>query len=428
MHRQCRLPRLILGLVALLASATSSARPPVRCEGPSPPTHDSLYSCVDALPQPLQRREALLAFDADDIEAARHARGQMLAFVEAELGRYDDALTAYPFSPRFSPPQPAPTPSTHDTRAAAPVIAEMARERRIVLVNEAHHDAATRQLTLELLPLLRAGGYTHFAAETLDAGDVDLARRGYPIAATGGYTKEPLYGDIVRQALRLGYVIVPYESSGHGTNQQAREEGQAAHLKARVFDTAPDARLFVHAGYAHIDKAASPRLWNVDTMAVRLKALTGIDPLSIDQTLLRSWGKGRESTTATALIDAFDPQGPSVLIARNGGFAWSAAPQWHDVSVLLPRPTFDTARPRWLDLGGAREAWPIPRRLCREVRPCRVEARHRDEPDGAVPADRYAIVEPDDEASLYLRPGRYRVRALDRDGAPIGRERGVRIR
>ena len=399
----------------------------MRCDGPSPPTYASLHACTDAMAEALQRREALLALDAAEISASRSAHGQMLAFVEAELGRYNEALAAYPFSPKLDPSQPLPTPSTHDARDAAPVIAAMARERRIVLVNEAHHDAATRQLTLDLLPRLRDAGYTHFAAETLAAEDVGLQRRGYPVATTGGYTKEPLYGDIVREALRLGYVVVPYESSGHGADQQAREDGQAANLVARVFKPAPDARLFVHAGYAHIDKAASPRLWNVDTMAVRLKALTGLDPLSIDQTLLRSWGKERESVAVGVLIEAFDPQRPTVLVARDNGAPWSVAPQWHDVSVLLPRPTFDATRPRWLDLDGARKAWPIPNRLCGEVRPCRVEARHRGESDEAIPADRYAFVDAGHDAVLYLRPGTYRVRAFDRDGAPIGRARNVRV-
>lgn len=428
MHRPRTLTHLALVAAALIGGCAAQASSPMRCEGAAPPSWASLYACTEAMSTPLQRREALLALDTAAIAASQPDYGQVLAFVEAELGRYDEALAAYPFWPTLDASGPLPTAVTHDLRDAAPVIAAMARERRIVLVNEAHHDAATRQLTLELLPRLREAGYTHFAAETLAEDDVGLQQRGYPTAATGGYTKEALYGDIVREALRLGFIVVPYEASGHGADQQAREDGQAANLVARVFDAAPDARLFVHAGYAHIDKAASPRLWQVDTMAVRLKASTGFDPLSIDQTLLRSWGKTRESTVARALIDAFDPPGPSVLVARDSGASWSVAPQWHDVSVLLPRPAFDTARPRWLDLGGARKAWPIPRRLCGKVRPCSVEARHDNEPDNAIPADRYAFVETSARAALYLRPSTYRVRAVDRDGAPIGRERRVRIR
>ena len=380
------------------------------------------------MPEALQRREALLAIDANDIAAARMAHGQIVAFVEAELGRYDEALAAFPLPASRIAPDVLPDAASHDAVAAAPAIAILARERRIVLVNEAHHDAATRVLTLDLLPRLRAIGYTHFAAETLDADDTALAGRGYPVAATGGYTKEPLYGDIVREALRLGYVVVPYEASGHGSNQQAREDGQASNLKTRVFDRSPDARLFVHAGYAHIDKARSARLFNVETMAVRLAEMTGFGPLSVDQTLLRSWGATRESPAVTALIEAFAPSGPVVLQHRDGGKAWSAAPQWHDVSVLLPRPGNGGARPAWLELGGARSAWRIPRGLCGRTRPCKVEARSAGEPDDAIPADRYALIDNDVRAALYLRPGLYRIRAFDRDGAPIGRERRVRIR
>ncbi len=417
----------LAGLILALVAGAADAAPPMRCASAGPPTYASLHECTRAMAQPLQRREALLAIDAADIEASRAAHGQMLAFIEAELGRYDEALAAYPFSPKANPPQPPPAPATHVAVAAAPAIAALASERRIVLVNEAHHDAATRQLTLELLPLLRNVGFTHFAAETLDAADRGLARRRYPTAASGGYTDEPLYAEIVREALRLGYVLVAYEAAGSGNDPQAREDGQAGNLKARVFDVDPAARLFVHAGYAHVDKSASPRLFGVDTMAVRLKALTGFDPLSIDQTLLRSWGAARESPTTTTLIDTFAPIGPSVLVERDSGMPWSAAPQWHDISVLLPRPTCDSVRPHWLRLGGARKAWTIPRRLCGSTLPCSVEARHHGEPDEAIPADRHAFVEAGRRAALYLRPGRYRVQAFDRDGAALVRPRTIHI-
>lgn len=423
-----RTASLIVALAAAGTGASAQPLPPLRCEGARPLTYTTLYECTRVLPQALQQREVLIGLDAADIEASQGGQRQLLAFIEAELGRYDEALGVFPMGPSRLDPAEMPTPESHTLAAAAPAITELARERRIVLVNEAHHDAATRQLTLELLPLLRKAGYTHFAAETLDASDTALAARRYPVAATGGYTKEPLYGDIVREAQRLGYVVVPYEDEGKDSTQQAREEAQAANLRTRVFDVMPDARLFVHAGYAHIDKAASARLFNVDTMAMRLRASTGFDPLSVDQTLLRSWGRQRESGTVTTLIDGFAPSGPSVLVAREGGSPWSVAPQWHDVSVLLPRPAYDATRPTWLDLGGQRKLWTIPRELCADTLPCSVEARFQDEPDDAIPADRYAFAEAGTRAALYLRPGRYRVQAFDRDGTPLGRAREIRVR
>lgn len=44
----------------------------------------------------------------------------------------------------------------------------------------------------------------------------------------------------------------------------------------RVLARDPDARLFVHAGYAHIDKATG-RLGNTEPIAVKLAKLTGME-------------------------------------------------------------------------------------------------------------------------------------------------------
>jgi hypothetical protein len=49
-----------------------------------------------------------------------------------------------------------PTAAEWKTADAADVINTLATDRRLVLINEAHHDAHTRQLTLPLLPRLRA--------------------------------------------------------------------------------------------------------------------------------------------------------------------------------------------------------------------------------------------------------------------------------
>jgi hypothetical protein len=107
---------------------------------------------------------------------------------------------------------------------AADTIIALARDQRIVMVNEAHHDAHTRALTLALLPRLRAMGFTYFAAEALDEQDTSLMKRGYPVKSScSEYLREPLYGDIVREAIKLGYVIVPYDSAG--ATPQDREDG-----------------------------------------------------------------------------------------------------------------------------------------------------------------------------------------------------------
>src|SRR5262249_35863660 len=151
-----------------------------------------------------------------------------------------------------------------------------------------------------LLAGLRQKGFRYFAAETFDREDMpDLAKRGYPTLKTGYYCVEPVFGDLVRQALRLGYAPVAYEHiSDEPLARQAgadavrrqiarREEGEARNLKKLIFDKDPRARVVVFAGYSHIRKvpqvsASGKEKVETKWMAARFKERTGIEPLSVD--------------------------------------------------------------------------------------------------------------------------------------------------
>ncbi|MEY2114514.1 MULTISPECIES: hypothetical protein [Rhodanobacter] len=341
-----------------------------------------------------------------------------------------------------------PTAARWKAADAADVIVRQAADRRIVLINEAHHDAHTRQLTLALLPRLRALGFDHFAAEALLDKDASLMGRGYPTADSGSdYLHEPSYGEIVRTAIRLGFKVVSYDVDSRST--QERETGQANNLYRKVFARSPDARLFVHAGYAHIDKAKG-RLGSTAPMAMQLQQLTGIEPLSIDQTQFREQIPS-EADPYTALVGNFPSKGPLVLLDRSTGKPWSAHPEQYDINVLLPpaagqravesgytQPStivhdmvrnqpmlahfVNTQRPEWLTLHDERHPYTISTTLCRVTTPCVVDAHYVDEGNDAIAADRYAFMQGDTTSKLYLRPGRYRLRAWDTRGRTLAEQ------
>src|SRR5262249_12383867 len=146
---------------------------------------------------------------------------------------------------------PSPLDDAHTAQPALAAIPLLAKDRQAIFFNEAHNAAITRTLTVALLEKLRAEGFTHFAAETLYETDADLAQRGYPNESSGFYTQEPVYGEMVRTALKLGYTVVAYEAVSDASGD-AREREQAKNLVERVFKKDPKARLVVNAGYAHI--------------------------------------------------------------------------------------------------------------------------------------------------------------------------------
>jgi hypothetical protein len=373
---------------------------------------------------------------------------QLLACSENELGMYGQALLGFPLTSTEVPDLKLPTPEGWYAADAAETIAKSVTGRRIVMVNEAHHDAHTRELTLELLPRLRALGFDYFAVEALSDKDADLARRGYPIDASGSeYVHEPLYGEIIREALHLGFKVVAYDVDADSTAD--REMGQAENLYNKVFAKDPSARLFVHAGYAHIDKGKQ-RLGNIEPMAMRLRELSGLESFSIDQTqFLEVFSE--KADAYRQLVERFQPARPVVLINRSDGELWSAQKKLYDANVILPpsislksfgdegaygerltekiiriddpsrvsiyTPVFNKMlRPAWLTLDGQRQQISLNVNLCRGNLPCVVEARYFDELPTAIAADRYAFFDPYTTSSLYLRPGRYHLVASSKDG------------
>ncbi len=375
---------------------------------------------------------------------------QLLASTETELGLYDQAVYGFPIRVREVPNLVLPAAKDWEAVDAADAIAKAAVGRRIVMVNEAHYDAHTRELTLSLLPRLKSLGFNYFAAEAIGEKDPDLVKRGYPIKTSGSeYLREPLYGDILREAIKLGFVIVPYDTDSAST--QGREIGQAENLYTRVFKRDSSARLFVHAGFAHIDKNRE-RLGNVDPMASYLQRLTGIIPLSVDQTQFLELSADR-SDAYHQLIVEFKPDRPIVLISRATGALWSAEPKLYDVNVILPASlnikSFGTTyrqhgarneselarvsgdslmtlanmeRPPWLTLRGLRRTVNINATLCRLNFPCVVDAHYASEGDEASPADRLVFSDPYNTSRLFLRPGKYRLQSSSVDGTLLSNQ------
>ena len=375
---------------------------------------------------------------------------QLLATVDSELGLYNEASIAFPFDNRIVAPKSTLLPFGDDWHSvdAGDAVVELAAQRHIVMVNEAHHDAHTRELTLALLPRLRALGFRYFAVEALSEKDVDLMRRGYPTDVSGSeYLLEPLYGEIIRQAIKLGYIIVPYDSDDPSVEN--RDTIQAHTLYDKVFAKDPQAKLFVHAGYSHIDKAPGNLGDDTKPMAMELKQLSGEDPLCVDQVQFRDIAiGGLDYGDYATLASRFPSQLPIVLQNRGTHEYWSSDPRMHDISVILPPASpmdLDTSkenptdvmrriivlvrapfnldeRPYWLTLDGKRVAYRIDTDLCLKQVPCVVEAYYPGEPDNSVPADRYTFVKAHAHNVLYLYPGYYRLRAWDVEGKTLSEQ------
>jgi hypothetical protein len=320
---------------------------------------------------------------------------------------------------------------------ALETIVEQARGRRIVILNESHHQPRHRAFALELATALRAEGFDTFAAETFQDVQGTLTR-GYPTASTGFYTYDPVFAELVRGALALEYRLVAYEwtpthAPGMDVLEQIRqrETAQAENL-ARVLEADPEARLLVYVGYSHATEnwvdpgGPKEQAW----MAARLADLTGEDPLTIDQTTgvahsrpeLASphWRRALAAGRLEAPKVFRDAEGTFVVTGKYAGKV--------DLQVFHPDDGRVAGRPDWLTRG--RKALPVPAELAEQVpegERVLLQAFHAAEGRDAPPADQFVVNDPHDLPSFWLVPGEYRLALQAGDGSVVSELGGLRV-
>ena len=406
--------------IALLSLALAANAVSAGGDGTKNPV-DDFFKAFNAQPDTFAEYRFLTSPAVQQDAQTRNMASQMLATHLSFLGRPMDALRAFPYRPNSAPESDLPLPSDWRALPASEWISAQAGDYRVVMLNEAHHAPHTRVLTLALLQPLREQGYTHLAVEALVNDGTDPMPSGYPVRKTGIYTRDPVFAELLREALRLGYRLVPYETPNKpGERQQDRETGQAQAI-ADLLAREPSAKVLVHAGYAHIGEAQQGLPDDARPMAMELARLTGLPVLTIDQTSTRSYETADIDTVGQRLARQFALSVPSVLLSRDGVDAWSYRPGLNDVSVLLPAaPAGQAQRPDWLSLGGKRGVVAIDLTPCAGHLPCLAEARHADEGDEAIPADQFLMLATSEASTpLYLAPGKYRLRLAGADGGTL---------
>lgn len=328
---------------------------------------------------------------------------QIRAQKEAEFGNHAAALRYWDST---RPPRDSVGVLPEGTRSinALTHLTAVADTAQVIMVNERHHAASDRLLTLALLEPLYARGFRYLAAEAFGAADSALADRGYALSGvTGPYIEEPVFGAVVREALRLGYTLVPYESSGRPddmddglTRQQRRDRRQAQNLRDRIFQQDPDAKVLVHAGFSHVKEVVSPAFY---PMAAYFTEMTGINPVTVDQTTLseRSAPEHEHPIYRAALRASLVVHSPTLLQARDGA-SLTPTDFGTDLEVVTPRTTYTAGRPDWMMLGSRRMPTEVAVADCAQ-RTCIVEVRVPGESAGAVPLDR---AEADRQATVRL--------------------------
>lgn len=308
---------------------------------------------------------------------------QSFANIAAIAGRDQDARDAFDYM--FERLDRSTVPEAFDfTRSveAMSVVIDRAAEKRVVMINEAHHLSLHRRFAEELARRLFESGYTALSLEALRSDfDGPITR---PLRHSDGfYTNDPAMANIVRFYLDNGGIVL-----GHEASAQARQAGggrsnlQAQAIEAHL-EAYPDRKLLVLSGWGHVSEGGSQT-------AAQLREITGLDPLTIDQTAPPPRGQSCGSQ-------------PMIYYDLHAEMVRVGASAQADLVIRHGPPCLE---------GGSGRAWMSEyRRVDLEAPvspPLLVQAHSPSDSAGAVAVDQRVILQ-GEPVELSLRPGVYDV-------------------
>jgi hypothetical protein len=182
---------------------------------------------------------------------------------------------------------------------AVDFISRQLPNRRLVMLNEAHHLPICRLFAIQLLDRLKKNGFHYLALETL-VRNHKILKNGFPTLDDGFYQAEPMYAELIRQAVIKGFKIIDYDDSRDSIGclpppdahrfycNNLREENAAERI-AQIFKQDSKAKVFVFVGHGHNykdyqlaqRKRREGHKW--EFLAIKLRKKLQIEPFSINQ-------------------------------------------------------------------------------------------------------------------------------------------------
>jgi hypothetical protein len=314
-----------------------------------------------------------------------------------------------------------------ERRPAVAAIASEAATHAVVVLNENHALGQNRAFATALLEALAKEGFRYFAAEGFTPAIARSADAGVPFAVDANVMPDPLYADLVRTALRLGLVLVPYDDTPDFQTDDAlerfnfRDDAEAKNLLARTIGTDPGARVFVYCGFNHAGKRGMEVGPGevLRPMALRLAELSGTDVLTVDQTTMVSTGFERAMQPAYRFARTRPWLDQPLLLRDGAGWLRRGFGEETDLQVVLPPVKLVRGRPDWLFGVDHRQPVEIPVRFRPKHGRLLIRAFLAAEPAPGVPLDQVLLTPADTTTALALRPGSYRLVSQDEGGNDV---------
>lgn len=205
-----------------------------------------------------------------------------------------------------------------------------------ILINEAHHKPQHRVFANSLLDDLMKQGYKTLAIEGIGLDDKIVNTTKIPTENIGGLTMEPNYANLIRDALALGYEILPYDYDDVFDFEKRDSIGALRIIEHRKKN--PE-KVIVFCGYDHVDKTQK-------SLAYWLELNTNKKVLSVNQTRYsEEFEKKYESPYYQMATDLHNQKTPFVLNRKKQYFKENDG---SDFFVFHPRVNYKNSVASWL--------------------------------------------------------------------------------
>lgn len=277
-------------------------------------------------------------------------------------------------------------------------IIERAKNEQIIIINEAHHSALHRNFVSSILQGLYDNGYRYLGLEAL--WERSINSRLFPVLESGYYIKEPEFGNMVFEAMQIGYTLFGYEAM-EGESGKNREMKQAQNI-ADFLSHNTEGKTLIYCGYDHVIETDINTDWG-KAMAGRLKDILKIDPFTIDQ--VRYSEKGNEKYNHP-FIKMVDKNYPIILVDSVGNIL---STKQTDARIIHIQTEYKKDRPTWLAMNGIRKEYYVPKSKIEQY-PVLVLAYRQDEMEyNGIPVDIIEITNKKDIKPLLLSKGEYEI-------------------
>ncbi|MFA7361329.1 MAG: hypothetical protein WC139_09860 [Candidatus Kapaibacterium sp.] len=293
---------------------------------------------------------------------------------------------------------------------------------KYVFFNEDHLRPQTRVTILNSLEILYKKGFRYLFCEAVNGKDSLLNTRKYPVIESGWYTSEPAYGNLLREAFRLGFAVLSYEDTNKAVLQNNgkvylasdRETEQANNI-LNFISKHKDAKILVLAGHSHINENKKQG-W----MASVFKLKSGLNPLTIEQTDMAEYTAGSYSNNLFKLFRSKYQNKLPVMLVNNEGKPYSLKANSYDITLFPSKTDYLNERPNWLiNLNGNKE-YQIDMKFWDINDTCLIQAINTNEDiERSIPSDQILIEDIKLNYALYLRSGEYTIRRFDKNGNPV---------